>query len=261
MTRQPPTDRPTARAELRVAVIDDEPLARRGMRRLVARQSGYVVVGEANTGRSARDLILSDRPDIVLLDVQMPDGSGLEAIRGMPAAERPVTVFVTAHDNFAVDAFGVRAVDYVLKPFTDSRLIEALEHARESHAFRAGTAPPPTGGHIVVRSVGRTDVVYVADIVWIEAVGYYARLHTARAALLHRESLESLAARLDAAVFVRIHRGAIVRLDAVRHTTRLKTGSRELTLSTGHRVPVSRAGWTLLRDMLGESLLAVQADS
>jgi two-component system LytT family response regulator len=247
---------------LSVAIVDDEPLARRGVRRLVSAQAGFRVIGEAETGTEAGALIARTRPDVVLLDVQMPDGSGLDAIRRVPAEHRPVTIFVSAFDNYAVDAFGVRAVDYVLKPFTDARLIESLERAREAHRVRDlarsigdhATEPHPVwSAQIVVRSVGRNDIVPVAVIHWIEAVGYYVRLHTATATLLHRESLDSLAARLDPTAFARVHRSSIVRVDAVRRTRRTRSGSHEVTLASGQRVAVSRGGWVALRSRVARS--------
>ena len=208
-------DAHAARAALGVAIVDDEPLARRGVRRLVDAQAGFRVVGEAETGVEARELIARARPDVVLLDVQMPNGSGLDAIRRVPPDDRPVTIFVSAFDDYAVDAFDVRAVDYVLKPFTDARLIESLERAREAHSVRdlarslatSSTAKPSSWpSQIVVRSVGRNDIVNVSDLHWVEAVGYYVRLHAASTTLLHRESLDSLAARLDPGAFARVHR-------------------------------------------------------
>jgi two-component system, LytTR family, response regulator len=241
---------------LGVAIVDDEPLARRGVRQLVATQAGFRVVGEAETGAEARDLIERAKPDVVLLDVRMPDGSGLDAIRRVAPDARPVTIFVSAYDDYAIDAFGVRAVDYVLKPFTDARLIESLGRAREAHAARdlasAGARTEPSSApswpaQIVVRSVGRSDVVPVAGIEWIEAVGYYARLHTPDAALLHRESLDSLGVRLDPDAFARVHRSSIVRVGAIRRTRRARNGAHELTLASGQRVAVSRAGWARLR--------------
>ena len=245
---------------LDVAIVDDEPLARRGVRRLVAGQSGFRVVGEAETGAEARALIERTRPDVVLLDVQMPDGSGLDAIRRVPVADRPVTIFVSAYDDYALDAFGVRAVDYVLKPFTNARLLESLDRAREATLARdltrepLGTSAWPV--QIVVRSVGRNDLVPVSDLHWIEAVGYYVRLHATSATLLHRESLDSLAARLDPTAFVRVHRSSIVRLGAIRKTRRTRTGAHELILAAGQRVGVSRSGWGMLRGRLDASVRA-----
>jgi len=246
----------TDRIALGVAIVDDEPLARRGVRRLVDAQAGFRVVGEAETGVEARELIARARPDVVLLDVQMPNGSGLDAIRRVPPDDRPVTVFVSAFDDYAVDAFDVRAVDYVLKPFTDARLLESLERAREAHTARdlarslatsASASSATWPSQIVVRSVGRNDIVPVGDLHWIEAVGYYVRLHAASATLLHRESLDSLAARLDPGTFVRVHRSSIVRVDAIRRTRRTRSGAHEVTLASGQRVAVSRAGWAALR--------------
>jgi two-component system LytT family response regulator len=252
-------DARTSDRALGVAIVDDEPLARRGVRRLVAAQAGFRVVGEAETGTEAQALIERARPDVVLLDVQMPDGSGLEAIRRVAVYERPVTIFVSAYDNYAVDAFGVRAVDYVLKPFTDARLIESLDRAREAHHARSLTRESDTAApgisawpaQIVVRSIGRNDVVPVADVHWFEAVGYYVRLHATSATLLHRESLESLASRLDPNVFARVHRSSIVRVDAIRRTRRTRSGAHEVTLASGQRVAVSRAGWIGLRARVG----------
>jgi two-component system LytT family response regulator len=245
---------------LGVVIVDDEPLARRGVRRLVAAQAGFRVVGEAETGTEAQALIERARPDVVLLDVQMPDGSGLEAIRRVASTERPVTIFVSAYDDYAVDAFGVRAVDYVLKPFTDARLIESLARAREAHNARVisretnAGAPDATAwpAQIVVRSIGRNDLVPVADVHWFEAVGYYVRLHATDTTLLHRESLDSLAARLDPAAFARVHRSSIVRVDAIRRTRRTRSGAHEVTLASGQRVAVSRAGWVGLRERVGQ---------
>ena len=242
---------------LGVAIVDDEPLARRGVRRLVTAQAGFRVVGEAETGSEARTLIEHARPDVVLLDVQMPDGSGLDAIRSVPVRDRPVTIFVSAYDNYAVDAFGVRAVDYVLKPFTDARLLESLGRARDAYRVRElsrlnrADEPATTSQwatQIVVRSVGRNDLVPVSDIEWIEAVGYYVRLHSPTGAFLHRESLDSLASRLDPSRFARVHRSSIVRVDAIRRTRRLRNGAHVVTLGSGQRVGVSRTGWTVLRD-------------
>ena len=249
------TDARTPGRTLGVAIVDDEPLARRGVRQLVAAQEGFRVVGEAETGSEARALLERSRPDVVLLDVRMPGGSGLDAIRQVSPHERPATIFVSAYDDYAVDAFAVRAVDYVLKPFTDARLIESLGRARDALEMRAlarlgADNATPAGAwptQIVVRSVGRNDVVPVSEIEWIEAVGYYARLHMPTAAFLHRESLDSLAARLDPNAFARVHRSSIVRLDAIRRTRRTRAGNHELTLASGHRVTVSRAGWARLR--------------
>jgi two-component system LytT family response regulator len=240
-----------------VLIADDEPLARRGVRAVIERRGGCRVVGEASSGSEVRASILTKRPDLVLLDVQMPGGTGLDAIRSLPPDERPITVFITAHETHAVDAFGVRAADYVLKPFTDARLLEAIERARESRDFHHRAAGPPAVGRaaeqIVVRSIGRADLVRIHDLVWVEALGYYARLHTKSGTLLHRESLDSLEAKLDLATFVRVHRSAIVRVGAIDEARRTPNGGRVLCLVGGARVPVSRQGWGRLRPRLGAS--------
>ncbi len=257
---------------LTVAIVDDEPLARNGLRALVRAMSEFLVVGDAGNGGDAVALIRRVEPDIVLLDVQMPGMDGFGVLSSLGALARPAVVFVTAFDTYALRAFDVHAVDYVLKPYTAARVREALLVARSAHGsrlhakraerldamLRAIEAERTTGGAaaaaaittISVRGRSRIDLVPIGELVWIEADGSYVRLHGPRGALLHRESLDSLERRLDPAHFIRIHRSALVATRCVRQVLRSAAGRRDVVLSTGQRVPASRAGWHLLREAL-----------
>jgi two-component system, LytTR family, response regulator len=267
--RVSPHTRPVSSVDdLGVVVVEDEPLARTALADLAARLPGLRVVGAAADADEAVALLERTRPEVVLLDVQLPGATGFDVLRRL-AAPPPAVVFVTAFDAYAVRAFEVHAVDYVLKPYTDARIADALAGAAErvrTKRYRAwgerlqallreapeteGIAPQP---RIAVKSVGRTDFVRIAELIWIEARGYYARLHLRSRTLLHREPLETLLERLDPAAFARVHRSAVVRVSAVTNVRRLPTGAHELTLVTGHRVKASRAGWRELRPRLADT--------
>ncbi len=229
---------------VRVLVVDDEPLARAGIARLVSAMPGFEVAGSACDGDSAVAAIEALRPDLVLLDVQMPGCGGFEVIRRVGPARMPTVVFVTAHDEFALQAFEVHAVDYVLKPFEDRRLRAALTHARrhDAEALRRLVEHD----RIEVRTGDHVRLVPVSDIDWIEGASYYATLHAGDEIHLVRETLQSLEARLGPARFVRVHRSALVRLDRVRELR----GGRVLVLYDGTRVPVSRARRAQVREAL-----------
>jgi two-component system LytT family response regulator len=220
---------------LRVLVADDEPLARAGVARLVSATPGCEVVGAVGDGDAAVAAIEGLRPDVVLLDVQMPACDGFEVIRRVGPERMPKVVFVTAYEEFALRAFEVHAIDYVLKPFEDARLRSALLHAR--HYDAAALARLVAHDRIEVRSGSRVVLVPIAEIDWIEGASYYSMLHSGKEAHLVRESLQSLEQRLGPARFVRVHRSAIVQLDRVREFRDGKL----LVLQDGSRVPVSRA--------------------
>ena len=249
---------------LRALIVDDEPLARRRLSRLLTGEGGVDVVGEAAEGQEALDAIRSLRPDVVFLDVQMPGLTGTEVVRALAGEEAPYLIFVTAFDSYGVEAFDLGAVDYLLKPFDADRLRRALARVRER---RGGPRPGEAdivealrrveerqrslaralaaGGadRILVRAGERLHFVATADIDWIEAEGNYVRLHTAIGSPLVRRTLASLEATLDPSRFLRVHRSAIVNVDAVdgliadfngAYTVRLR-GGRELRLSRGYR--------------------------
>jgi two-component system LytT family response regulator len=232
---------------LRALVVDDEPLARRLLRLLIERDPGVVVAGECS-GVDAAAEIARTRPDILFLDVQMPEVDGFAVLAQVGAEAAPVVVFVTAYDRYAVRAFDVHAVDYLLKPIDEARFAQAFDRARaQARARRAGTADPRLRAlladharRLLVRGREKTVVVDVGEIDWIEAADYYATLHVGGRSHLLRETLNELERRLDPARFFRVHRSAIVNLERVREIHPLFRGDAELVLRDGTRVRLSR---------------------
>jgi two-component system LytT family response regulator len=223
-------------AVIRVAIVDDEPLARAGLRAVIETDPDVLVVGDC-MGTEAAALIERERVDLLFLDIQMPEVDGFDVLASLRPELTPVTVFVTAHDEYAVRAFDVHAIDYVLKPIEDGRLLTALARAKARLAHRPRT---PTTDLFLVRERGKVVVVRAGDVDWIEAADYYATLHVGRDAHLVRQTMADLEASLDAARFVRVHRGAIVNLDRVREVVSLMHGDSELVLAGGARVRLSR---------------------
>ncbi len=242
---------------MRVLIVDDEPLARRGMRQELERFPDVDVVGECRNGAEAVDAIVERRPDLVLLDVQMPGLSGFEVIERVGADAMPAVIFVTAFDKHAVRAFEVHAVDYVLKPVDPDRFRDALERAaaaitrdgrsragRLEAAARAagaddGTLRPPLT-RVVVQDDGKLRFVDSAAIDWIEAAGNYVRLHIGTQEHVLRGPLTRLASRLGAARFVRIRRSALVNVRAITSLERYGKASYSITLRSGARLVSSR---------------------
>jgi two-component system LytT family response regulator len=220
---------------VRVLIVDDEPLARAGLRQMVAVDPALRVVGEAASAAAARDAIARLSPDVVLLDVEMPAEDGFAAVADVTDRhdELPVYVFVTAHASHAVRAFDVRALDYVLKPFSDRRFAEAM--ARAKAAVAAARRP----ARLAVRDAGRIRYVDVAAIDWIAAADYYVELHVGGEVMLHRESMRALAGQLDPVRFVRVHRGALVNRDRIAEV-RQRGRAWEVVLADGSVVPIAR---------------------
>jgi two-component system LytT family response regulator len=231
--------------DIRVLVVDDEPLARRGIRQLLAKHRDITVVGECRDGREAVRAIETLAPDLVFLDIQMPGLDGFAAIRAHGADRMPAIVFVTAHDEFAVRAFDVNAVDYLVKPLSEARFEATLKRVRQ----RLRLAEAAGTGLVVPTATGQL-VLDASEIDWIEARDYYAGVHTGGKRYLVRESLRSLERRLNPAHFVRVHRGAIVRLDRVRELRARPGGGSVAVLRDGARVPVSRRLGERLRSRL-----------
>ncbi len=245
-------------SSVRVLIVDDEPLARRRIEELLEESETPSVVSHADDGNAAIDAIRRERPDIVFLDMQMPTVDGLEVMRRVGPDTMPVTVFVTAHDDFAVQAFELAAADYLLKPYSDERFDEAYRRARERVAHEdvealreqvrllldaspGATKEPRYLKRIAVQSRGRLRVVAVAEIDHIVATGVYAELHGSDQAHLVRTSLNDLEGQLDPEEFFRIHRAVIVRLDQVELLIREGGGNCRVQLKSGIKLPVSRA--------------------
>lgn len=236
---------------LKVLVVDDEPLARTLLRVLLDRDSGVEVVGECS-GAEAVAEVARARPHILFLDVQMPEVDGFEVLAALGPERRPAVVFVTAYDQYAVRAFDVHAVDYLLKPVSEDRFREALARAKSRAAGRSAGAQEKAlsallrahgryPSRLLVPSRGRTVVVEVAAIDWIEATDYYASIHAAGQTHLLRQTMTDLERLLDPTRFFRVHRSAIVNLERVREIHPLFRGDSSLLLTSGARVRLSRS--------------------
>jgi two-component system LytT family response regulator len=266
---------------LRVLVVDDEPLGRRRVVDLLKREPGAVVVGTADSGTAAIEAIRTHHPDLVFLDVQMPGKTGLDVVREIGPDAMPATIFVTAYDKHALEAFELAALDYLVKPFDDERFEQAFQRARSrieleevsrlrgqllaalrgdepsvstpssGHAPGGDANPPEYLERIAVEMRGKVRVVPVADVDYIVASGPYAELYAGDKRYLIRESMQHLEERLDPATFIRIHRSIIVRLDLVETLLRGAGGDYELQLKNGVKLRVSRSRREALEKRLG----------
>jgi len=246
---------------IRVVIADDEPLSRRLVNQLLERHPDVVVVAECADGAAAREALAACSPDLVFLDIRMPVESGLDVARSRDGRKGPLIVFVTAYDRFAVPAFEADAVDYLTKPLTEARFDAALDrvrqrlHERESAAKLERLAPtdeaaPRYAAHLVSR-VGTRDVIIPLDTIdYIEADDVYAAVVARGKRHLVRTALDALERALDPAIFVRIHRSYIVRIDRVTEIRRDKKSGPELVLDSGASIPVSRRRRAIIDTLL-----------
>ena len=261
---------------LQVLIVDDEPLARRGIRVRLAAARDVSVVGECGNGREAIAAIRSLQPDLVFLDVQMPGLSGFDVVAAVQPERMPVVVFVTAHDEHAIHAFDVQALDYLLKPIDDERFARTVERARERLAERRdGTlarrmaallaerdaspaaAPLATGradARLAVRDRGRIVLVDVADIAWVQAEGDYVRVHVPGRSHLIRETMTAMESRLTPERFARIHRSAIVNVRQIIELRPETNGEFVVVLRDGAQLRSSRSYADRLRSIVGDPL-------
>lgn len=241
-------------ANIRVAVVDDEPLARLAVKVRLARREGFELVAEYGDGDSALAGIAALRPDLVFVDVEMPGKTGIEMLSALAPAQRPMAILLTAYDSFALQAFGLAALDYLLKPVDDERLDEALDRARLAFPYRRlGPAAPPAAPwtrSFAVRAGAGTVLVPVAEVERIEADGDYATLHAQGKTWLVREPLHGLALKLDPRQFQRVHRSTIVRLDMIAELRSLTNRDALLRLRDGGLVRASRTYMPALVDAL-----------
>jgi two-component system LytT family response regulator len=219
---------------LRALIVDDEPLARRNLAALLARDPDVTVVGQCGTADDAIAAIAAFRPDLVFLDIEMPECDGFELLERLDPAPACAIVFVTAHHQFALRAFEVGALDYLLKPFDDARFARVL--ARAKTRVRA----PDDSRRFIVKTATALEVVKFAQIDWIEASDYYSTLHVGAKALMLRRSLADLDSVLAAHGFYRIHRSAIVNLDRVCALDLRADGEYDVVLTSGQRLRMSR---------------------
>ncbi|WP_415908975.1 LytR/AlgR family response regulator transcription factor [Oleiharenicola sp. Vm1] len=249
--------------KIRVLIVDDERPARRALRTLLENESDIEIVGEATDGERGMEAIRKLRPQLVFLDVQMPILTGLEMLNKLPAGERPEIIFVTAYDEFALRAFELQAVDYLVKPYSDQRFHMALDRAKRR--IRAGTfgateqalrelldklqgaaAPAPQApapgavdfSRLVVKADGQLHFLNQADIRWVEGQGDFVKLHLKDRGLMVRMTLTKIEEMLDPEIFVRIHKSTIVNLNCVRRVMPMLARSHGMELDDGTALPI-----------------------
>jgi len=257
--------------KIRALVVDDEPVARDRLVRLLEQQTDVELVGQCSNGLETVTAIEQLSPDLVFLDVQMPEMDGFEVVRALEARRVPAVVFVTAFDEYAVRAFEVHALDYLLKPFSSVRFRATLAHARDQlDRHRAGDlgrrllelAPAlwnkdgatKTADRLLVRSTGRVYFVRTSEIDWCEAAGNYVRLHVGDGAHLFRETMNGLESKLDPQHFVRIHRKTIVNVERIEELRSSLGGECTIYLRNGARLTLSRGYREGFQERFGKSL-------
>lgn len=264
---------------IRALIVDDEVNARQGIRTLLARDAEMEVVGECGDGCAAIESIERLAPDLILLDVQMPHKNGFEVLEAIDLERPPILIFITAWDSYALKAFEVSALDYLLKPFSDERFYQALERAKSQHRERraqefsrqllallehhrreeqvkdVATLPPGAEPlrRFFIKQGGEINFVPAEEVDWLEAVGYYTKIHAGRKSYLLRGNLGSLEARLDPREFARIHRSTVVNLNRVRRLKDWFNGECLVELLDGTELKVSRRHRRRLETLL-ESL-------
>jgi two-component system LytT family response regulator len=253
---------------IRLLIVDDEPLAREKIRTMLAGDTEIEIIGECANGAEAVAAVQSLRPDLMLLDVQMPQVDGFAVLEALGSGSLPPVIFVTAYDRYAIRAFEVHALDYLLKPFDRERLTAAIEHAkaqirgaRDGHLdqrilslLKQIEAGSKYLERLVVKSGGRVFFLLTADIDWIGAEGNYVNVHTSRKSHLMRESISGLEAQLDPKEFIRIHRSTIVNLRRIKELQPWSHGEYHVILQDGTELTLSRNYRDNLQNVLGNNL-------
>ena len=253
---------------IRTIIVDDEPLARKRLRALLAGEEEFEVVAECGNGEQAVEAIESMEPDLVFLDIRMPGMDGFDVLRNLSPGRFPLVVFVTAYDRYAVQAFEVRALDYLLKPFDADRFAETLERVRGRLGSRRDRKPPPelremlevlektraAQDRLLVKTGGRIFFVPMDGILWIEAAGNYVHVHTERDVYLMRMTMAGMEGDLPPARFVRVHRSAMVNLEKIRELVPLRKGDFKIVLLDGREIPLGRKYRAALEKRLGRPL-------
>ena len=241
--------------KLRTLLVDDEPLARDRLRAFLKTEPLVEIVGECGSGTEAIATIKCTPLDLVFLDMSMPGCDGLQVLAGIPEENRPGIIFATAHERFAVDAFDVQAIDYLLKPFDRERLQTALRRAQEYHRLRrpenpgqktedASPAVAPASSkseRLTVKADGRLVFLSPEEIIWVEAADNYVVLHLATGRLMLRETMAAIEARLGTVNFVRVNRSAIVHLGQIKEIQPALHGDYTVVLREGTKLPLSRS--------------------
>lgn len=252
---------------IRLLTVDDEPLARDKIRTMLAGDPEIEIVGECSNGAEAVAAVQRLRPDLMLLDVQMPQVDGFAVLDALKSDHLPLVIFVTAFDHYAIQAFEVHALDYLLKPFDRERFEAAIEHAKAQIGARNGhldqrifsllkqlEADAKYLERLVVKAGGRVFFLLTSEIDWIEAEGNYVNVHTAQKSHLLRESISGLEAQLDPKKFIRIHRSTIVNLRRIKELQPWSHGEYHVILNDGTELTLSRNYRDNLQSVLGSNL-------
>jgi two-component system, LytTR family, response regulator len=245
-------------------IVDDEPLAREIIREMLRRDEQIKIVGECGNGMDAVTAIEQERPDIVFLDIQMPEMDGFAVIEAVGARSMPAVIFVTAYDQYAVNAFRVHALDYILKPFDWERFADALQRAKSQihrdnnlsekleTLLRQMRKKQDYAERLIIKTSGRVIFLRTEEIDWIEAEGNYVRIHVGKDSYLQRDTIGGMESKLDPTRFPRIHRSAIVNIDRVQELRPWFQGDYCVILRNGKELPLSRNYWDKLRQILGK---------
>jgi two-component system LytT family response regulator len=253
---------------IRALIVDDEPLARQRLRTLLQNDPEIVVVGECADGQSAVDSLRAQTPDLLFLDVQMPVLDGFGVLDAVGPAQMPVVIFVTAYDRYAIQAFEVHALDYLLKPFDRERFERSLERAKSQLRRQPAREDDPrlhaladeikTGrkplDRLVIKSAGRVFFLRVEEVDWIEAAGNYLRLHVGKDDHLLRETMNGLEGRLDPNQFLRIHRSTMVNVERIKELQPWFHGDYVVILRDGTQLTLSRSYRQKLQGLFGDAL-------
>lgn len=254
---------------IRTLLVDDEPLAREKLRGFLEEEEDIEILGECRDGRQALLTIEEEKPDLVFLDVQMPEMDGFEVLENLDQDALPTVVFVTAYDQYALKAFDVHAVDYLLKPFDRDRFRQALERARTEHERRqvgemrdkllallseVEARKPRFPDRLVIKSSGRVILLKVDDVDWIDAAGNYVKLHSKGESHLLRETMGRLEERLDPEKFLRIHRSTMVNIECIRELQQQFHGDYLVILKNGQRLTLSRSYRDKIQGLLDRSI-------
>lgn len=256
---------------IRAVVADDEPLARTKLRLLLASEAEIRVVAECHDGRQTVDAIRTCRPDLLLLDIQMPDLDGFQVLSEITPDEMPVVIFTSAYDQYAIRAFEAHALDYLLKPFDQCRLHHALERARiELRKSRDGDlthrildllsqvraekqSAPEFEARLVIKTKGRIVFLNVDDIDWVEAAANYVRLNVGRESYLFRETISGASERLNPSQFIRIHRSMIVNVGKIKELIPVNSGEYVVVLKSGKELSCSRGYRANVQDLIDKN--------
>lgn len=250
---------------IRTIIIDDEPLARTRIKTLLREHDGFDIVAECGDGASAIESIEKHRPDLIFLDVQMPECSGLEVLEALEEDVRPLVVFVTAYDAYAVRAFEFHALDYLLKPLDRERFNDAVKRIRQSvdrndlevlnrklsQLIESSQKERRFLNRVIIKASGRVTFLRVVEIDWIEAAGNYVRIHWGEQSHLLRETMNALEEKLDPEMFLRIHRSVIVNIDRIKELQPAFHGDYFVILKNNKQLPLSRGYRERIEPFLG----------